>query len=943
MNLKKLIFISVLFCALFTTLPALPHELLEQPLQQDPAILSGQLPNGFTYYIQHNPNPSHLAELRLYVDVGSVDEDDDQRGLAHFTEHMVFNGTKNFAKSELVNYLSSIGMGYANGLNAMTSYDYTIYTFKIPTDDKEKLNKGLMILSDMAYQATFDPAEIEKERGVIIEEWRMGQDAESRIRDKQNSVILAGSRYAERSPIGTFEVISSFTRDTLLRFYTDWYRPDLQKLVIVGDFDPQEILALVNQYFGVIPKPVSPRPKQEFKVPENLTPVAVVATDPEYPYNMLNVMWKKEPSPVQTYGSYLRYLKNSLFFTMLNSRLDEFSKTPNPPYSFAAAYEYPMLRTMSTASIMSMFLPNKAESALTTMLTEAERVQRYGFLDSEFERAKAQILRELQQAVDQKETRESSQIAWELVFNLSYNDVTLSPEQDLELTRSFLTELTLPEINAIVTQLIQEKNMCISIGAPEKEGLTYPSEERLLEIAQHISTQELEAYEDKALSAPLMSHLPKPVKIKKENYDPETGIYYWQLKNGIKIYAKKTDFKNDEVLLSAISPGGYTRYNKEDIPAAELVSSYLKESGFGSFDAVSLSKATADKVVRVSLDVGPYTETLDASCSPKDMELMFQMIYQYTTNPRFNAQDFQSFIQRTKTYYENRNLDPLNVFMDKIDKELYNNHPYRVNLAEVDLDKIEMSTVERIFRDRFADFSDFSFIIVGNFDEKLLKQYCQIYLGNLPTKKRKEQIKDVNIYPISGQKEVRFSKGTTDRAFVSHITNGSYKPNIENDVLMDGLLYVMNEKLRENIREERSGVYFIQAWSDKTPYPKPYYLLNIVMACAPVRVDELNDAIFATLDSLQSNFIDERYIISARETLKQQFKQNIRSNRYWINQLRTNIWLGKPLTEFTNRPQYIDRLTPESIVSAANSYLRFNDNKLSVIMLPENGKKDSKN
>lgn len=485
--------------------------------------------------------------------------------------------------------------------------------------------------------------------------------------------------------------------------------------------------------------------------------------------------------------------------------------------------------------------------------------------------------------------------------------------------------------------------MCISIGAPEKEGLTYPSEERLLEIAQHISTQELEAYEDKALSAPLMSHLPKPVKIKKESYDPETGIYYWQLKNGIKIYAKKTDFKNDEVLLSAISPGGYTRYNKEDIPAAELVSSYLKESGFGSFDAVSLSKATADKVVRVSLDVGPYTETLDASCSPKDMELMFQMIYQYTTNPRFNAQDFQSFIQRTKTYYENRNLDPLNVFMDKIDKELYNNHPYRVNLAEVDLDKIEMSTVERIFRDRFADFSDFSFIIVGNFDEILIKQYCQIYLGNLPTKKRKEQIKDVNIYPISGQKEVRFSKGATDRAFVSHITNGSYKPNIENDVLMDGLLYVMNEKLRENIREERSGVYLIQAWSDMTPYPKPYYLLNIVMACAPVRVDELNNAIFATLDSLQSNVIDERYIISARETLKQQFKQNIRSNRYWINQLRTNIWLGKPLTEFTNRPQYIDRLTPESIVSAANSYLRFNDNKLSVIMLPENGKKDSKN
>lgn len=326
MKITAKFFTTIILAALLAGLAAQPAELMQIPLQQDPAVLSGQLDNGLSYYIMRNPKPANLAELRLYVDVGSVNEDEDQRGLAHFTEHMAFNGTKNFAKSEVVNYLSSIGMGYYNGLNAMTSYDYTVYQLKIPTDDSAKLNQGLLILSDMAHQLSFEASEIERERGVIIEEWRLGQDAGSRVRDAQNAVFLAGSRYAERSPIGTYEVISGFGHDTIKRFYRDWYRPDLQSVVIVGDFEPDAMLDLVKQYFGAIPARVDPRPREDFSVPANLAPQAIVTTDPEYPSNMLQVMWKKDVQRVNNFGEYYNNLKGTLFYTMLNHRLEENSK-----------------------------------------------------------------------------------------------------------------------------------------------------------------------------------------------------------------------------------------------------------------------------------------------------------------------------------------------------------------------------------------------------------------------------------------------------------------------------------------------------------------------------------------------------------------------------------------------------------------------------------------
>ncbi len=937
MKFSAKIIIALFLTALLAGLGAQPAELRQIPLQQDSALLSGELANGLRYYISRNSKPANLAEMRLYVDVGSVNEDEDQRGLAHFTEHMAFNGTVNFEKAEVVNYLSSIGMGYYNGLNAMTSYDFTVFTLKIPTDDSAKLNQGMLILSDMAHQLSFDADEIERERGVITEEWRLGQDAGSRVRDAQNAVFLEGSRYAERSPIGLYEVINGFEHDTIKRFYHDWYRPDLQTVIIVGDFEPQDMLTLVEQYFGAIPKRENPRPREAFDVPENLSPKAIVTTDPEYPNNILQVMWKKDVQRVANFGEFYDELKNNLFYTMLNNRLEEHSKSPHPPYSFAAAFEYPLLRTMSAAAMFAMYTQGGSEEALQTMLTEAERVQRYGFLPSEFDRAKIDVLRSAEQAVAQKDTNESGDLAWELVSAVSNHNVVTSPEFRELLTQQLIDLITLEEVNAEVQTLISDKNMFISVSGPEKEGLSYPSEERLLEIARAVNSSEIASYEDKVVNEPIMENLPEPVAIVREELDSQSNVNIWTLANGIKVYAKRTDFKNDEVLLKAVSRGGYTRYPVSDLPAAALLPGFVGEAGFGSFSSTSLRKATAGKVAQASLGLGNYSESVSASCSPKDMELMFQMLYQYSTNPRFDAQDYASYIQRTKTYYQNRNLEPMNVFLARMSRELYDNHPYYMDLSEVDLDAVSLGSIEAIFRDRFADFSDFSFIVIGAFDEAQLKQYCQTYLGNLPTLKRDDTPVDPGLDTFSGIREVRFRKGSSDRAFAAHFTSGDYQYSLQNQVDMDALEYVMNEKLRENIREELSGVYVIQAWANITEYPKSSYVLGSFMGCSPARVDELNAAIFTTLDSLKAGNLEEKYVTATRETFKQQYQEDSRSNRYWLNQIYSSVWMERPLTEFLELPACYDRLSRERIIAAARQYLNFETNKLSVIMLPEKG------
>ncbi|MDP3114493.1 MAG: insulinase family protein [Candidatus Cloacimonadaceae bacterium] len=936
MNRKRLFTLLMLFGLMLTTLTAIiPNENRSIPLPRDPELMSGKLTNGLTYYIMANGNPKNRAELRLFVNAGSVNEDSDQLGLAHFTEHMAFNGTKNFAKSEMVDYLSSIGMGYHSGLNGMTSYDFTVYMFKLPTDDLEKMRKGMLILSDMAHQVSFEPVEIERERGVIIEEWRLGQSAQSRISNAQNAVRFAGSRYAERSPIGTYEVLSTFDHDTLKRYYRDWYRPDNQSVVIIGDFDPSAMLALVQEYFGKIPARENPRPLEHFFAEENIAPQIVVTADREFPMTILNVMWKKPVEPMQSFGDYHDKLRSNLYYSMFNTRLEEHSKSADPPFSFAYSYDEPLIRTLSAATVFAVVTEGKTEAALRTILAEADRIERRGFVQSEFDRAKIKTLRAAVQAVAEKKTRESDDMTWSLFGTLAHGYAALSPEQEETLIKSLLDSITLEEVNAVAAQLISDKNMFVSLAAPDKKSAVYPTEAELLAIVNSVSGSETAEYADQIVDEPIIAQIPTPGKIKSETLIRRSGVSRWTLSNGIVVYAKKTNFKNDEVLLTAISPGGYSQQPESEIAAGQMLSDYVMEGGFGNFDSVSLSKALAGKVADISLSLGLNSEGFNASCSPQDLELMFQMLHQYGVNPRFEQKSFNSFVQRNRSRYQDRMLNPENVFFNELNAASYNYHPYRKSTTAEDIDQITLEQMRGMFTERYADFSDFTFFVVGNYDEALLKDYLKTYVATLPAKGRMERYKDVGMRTVKGHKEIVFYKGESDRSFVSHFISGDFRFSDENSVSMSALVYVLNEKLRENIRELRSGVYFIQAWNGLDIYPKPFYTLQTVMACSPERVEELNLAIFATMDSIRAGAFDDKYVAAARATLQKSYEERIRTNNYWLYSMQTNLWRKRPLDGFLNLPALYAKLDKATIVQAANRYLSFDKNRLTMIMLPE--------
>lgn len=929
---------SYWLCLLLLTASLLSASLAPQiaqiPLPVNPDILHGTLENGLKYYIVQNAKPANRAELRLYVDAGSILEDEDQLGLAHFCEHMAFNGTKHFAKSEVVDYLASIGMGFANGLNAMTSYDYTMYQLKIPTDNREQLEKGFLILSDMAHLVSFDEDELERERGVIIEEWRMGQDASSRVRDKVSEVAFAGSRYATRSPIGTYESLTSFGREEITRFYRDWYRPDLQTVLVIGDLPKEDALALVSQYFGKIPARENPRPRELFGVPEHPEARAVVATDPEYQYSSIEASWSREHSRYQTIGDFYQNLHEQLFFSMLNNRFEELSNSEEPPFSFAYGYSGTMMKGLAQTTLAAYTGEGKNRTALNVLLSEAERVRRHGFLPSEFERAKVELIRSLEADVEKSSTMDSGALVWRFFGTLMHGNTPMKAQDVLELTKQLLDGVELAKINSLVDDYITEDNLTISYTSFDKEGSVHPSTQELLDVYNEVLASEIEPYEDLEISEPLLEIAPPAGKITKRKLHKASGIQEWTLSNGIKVYSKKTDFKADEVLFSANSKGGYSRYPQEMIYDAQNLGSYLNSSGVGDFDSNALTRVLTGKIANLNFNVSLYEEGLSGSASPRDLQTLFELIYLNATQPRFDAKAFNSFLARMKPWYENQLNSPEKAFSDSLGWLMFAKHPMRKPVSMEDLNKLSLENMEKIFRDRFGNFGDFNFYFVGNFDEKQLEEYCKIYLANLPSTKKKDKQIDKGIRLFSGKKESSFAKGSSESANVSHVSSGKYVNNIDTKVAISAMINVLNEKLRENIRENMSGVYSIQAWQDYLYFPKNQYYISLWMSCSPARVDELNSAISAVIDSVRLGNFDDRYIVSSKAVLEKRYEESISQNRYWLNNMSSNVMNGKPLDSFLKYSELYAKIDRKMITNAARKYLDFKENKLSIIMVP---------
>ena len=794
--------------------------------------------------------------------------------------------------------------------------------------------KGICISSHIAWQLSFDPSEIERERGIIQEEWRLGQSAQQRIQDQIDKVRFAGSRYAERNPIGTINNLKSFKHESLIRYYHDWYRPDLQTVFIVGDCDPQKMEGIIKEYFGVIPKRENPRPKVYYIVPDNIEPRAVTVLDKEQPYTMLRCTWKVKSEPITELGSLYYSFKQDLFFTLVNARLQELSNQPNPPFSFAYIYNQNWLKGFNATDCIMFANEGQSEEAFRILITELARVRQHGFQQAEFERAKQILIREAEKRVAEKRTVNSEDLIWEILDSVSAGDVVLSVEDYEQLLKGLINQIALSEVNDIVDDVITSENLTLSLAGTAKEGVKYPNKEDLLNIYHQATAQELEPWEDIFVNEPLLETIPNPGKITKEKVYPKSEIKQWVLSNGITVYSKKTDFKADEVMLIAQSPGGKAKLKLENYQAADLLSQYFDVAGFGNFDGNALKKAMAGKIAFVYPTLSNYSEGWRGSCSPQDMELLFQMLYQYNYAPRFNEAAFSSAVASMKTWTQNYFIDPTNAFFDTLEVLIYKNHPLKRNLYPEDLNKITLKQMEDIFKDRFGDYSDFTFFVVGNFDEEQLKDYCKIYLANLPAKGRIEKRTDVGVRTFTGKKDINFSKGT-DRSFVSNVTVGKASISPQNNVNKNALLILANDKLRENVRENMSGVYVVAIWNNYDFLPKLSYITQTWMGCDPERAKDLNAATFTTLDSLKSGLFADKYVDATKTTLHKKYEENISTNRYWINNMSENVSLGLPIDCFLDYPTLYDKVNKEAITKAAKQYLNFNKSRLSVYMYPE--------
>jgi zinc protease len=903
-------------------------------LPMDPAVTVGTLPNGLRYYVRANQRPEKRAELRLVVNAGSVLEDDDQRGLAHFVEHMAFNGTRNFEKQEIVNYLERIGMRFGADVNAHTGFDETVYELQVPTDSAQLVARAFDILEDWAHQVTFDTTEVRKERGVITEEWRRGRGAGARMSDKQLPVLLQGSRYARRLPIGDMRVIDTASAATLRRFYTDWYRPDLMAVVAVGDFDKKAIEGLIREHFSSIPARRNARPRTVFPVPGHDSTLVAIATDREATGSSVQVLYKQPVREERTVGAYRRGMVEGLYNGMLNDRLFELTRKPDAPFIGASSGGGRFVRSAEMYTLGARVKEGGIERGLEALLTEAERVDRHGFTATELERAKQDYLRGLEQAYAEREKTNSARYAEEYSAHFLNGDPAPGIAYEYELGRALIPGVSLGEINRLGRESISDRNRVILANAPEKPDVPVPSAAALLAVFERVDRADVAAYADSVSDAPLLEKLPTPGRVVAEKESSELGTREWRLSNGVRVILKPTDFKADEVLFTAYSPGGSSLAGDERYLSAALASQVVSLGGVGAFDAIELQKKLAGKAVRVGPYIGTEEEGIGGSASPRDLETMFQLVYLYFTAPRRDSSAFEAFRANAKAALANRGASPQAAFQDTLQVTLAQHHPRARPISSALLDEVELDEAMAFYRDRFADASDFTFVFVGTFTPDSLKPLVERYLGALPSTRRKETWKDNGIVPPKGVVEREVRKGIEPRSQTQIVFTGPFEYTAANRHAIRSLADVLNIKLREQLREELGGTYGASVGASPDRVPRPEYSFTIGFGSAPDRAEQLVAAVFAQIDSVKAVGASAGDLAKVKEMQIRGWETSLKQNGFWLGQLAAYDQMGEDPRAILDYRSAVGRLTAETVRDAARRYLNA-QNYVRVTLYPE--------
>ena len=930
MKKTLLLIVSCLFVFSLTTFSQ------NQLLPVDKDVITGTLDNGVKYYIKKNQKPEKRAELRLYVNAGSVLENEDQRGLAHFVEHMAFNGTKHFKKNELINYLEKLGIKFGPELNAYTSFDQTVYMLTVPTDSINILKTGFLVLEDWAHNLSFDTTEINKERGVVIEEWRLGRGANMRMLDKQLPILFKGSRYAERLPIGKKEIIESANYETIKDFYKDWYRPDLIAVAAVGDFDVNEIENYIKQHFSNLHSPENERERKVYDIPGHEDTYFAIASDKEATYSTVSLYYLQKPREVRDLAGYKNQLIHDIFYGILNDRLNELTTSSNPPFSYAFAGDSRFAKSSDISFLTAMVKEGGIETGFEALLREAERVKEFGFTSTELERQKTSYLRTAEKRLAEKDKTESSQIIREFDNNFLYGDPIISIEDQYKLAQELIPEITLDEVNTVSSELLKHENRVVMVNSPEKESLKIPTEEELSAIIAKVGSEKITPYEDKVANKPLVETVPSPSPVVSSKNIERLGLIEWTLKNGVKVFLKPTDFKNDEIVFSAFSPGGSSLVKDEDFLSAQNSPALVRESGLNGFNKTELDKYLSGKIVTVSPYIGFYYEGLNGGASPKDAETLFQLIYSYFTSPRIDSTGFLSLKSKMKSYLENKSNNPQSAFNDTLTVTLTDYHFRSRPLTVKMLDEITPDKSLNIFKERFRDAGDFTFVFVGNIDTAVFKPLVETYLGGLPSFNSNERPVDLRYHNITGTIEKEVDKGIEPKSSVAIVYVGDMNWSRKEEHTMESLVDVLDIKLREILREDKGGTYGVYAYDQIYRIPTAHYSINFGFGCNPDRVDELVQAFYSVLDSIKTFSPDDVVMTKIKETQKRQRELNLKQNNFWDNEISDYLENNDDPMQILSYNQWVDELTADDIKNAADKYL--GDNVVKVVLYPESEK-----
>ncbi len=910
---------------------------LKAKLPQDPDVVTGKLDNGLTYYIRNNHKPANKVELRLAVKAGSILENEQQLGLAHFMEHMNFNGTKNFQKNDLVSYLQSIGVQFGADLNAYTAFDQTVYILPIPTDKPGNLEKGFQIIEDWAHNAMLTDKDIDEERGVVLEESRLGKGANDRMMKKYFPKMAEGSLYAQRLPIGKDEILKHFTYDKVRSFYHDFYRPDLQAVIIVGDIDVATAKKMLVAHFAGLKNPSPEKPRNYITVTPRKAPEAMVVTDKEATNTILNIKFpytKKSENVVV--GDYRKDLVRSLAMQMMNMRFTDLAQGGNPPFAFGQVGNDDLIHGYESFEAFAVVGADGVDKALMATTAELLKAKEYGFNASELELARKDMMSNIEKVHNEKATTDSKNYVEEYIRAFLDKESFPGIDNEYSYYKAMLPTITVAEVNAVAKKWMENKNTFTLVTAPDKSDVKLPTDKELLELTAKGFKQEIKKEEEKKVASSLMTTKPTAGKVVSTQKEDGFNATTYTLSNGIKVTIKPTDFKSDEILMKGIKKGGTNGYGVADRSNAKFATDLMDAMGYGSFSPTDIEKVLAGKKIEASMVIGDVDDEVNCSSTITDFESMLQLTYLQIMQPRKDAELFKAFKDKQSSMVKFISGNPQAAFSDTTIKTLYGNNPLArmVIPTSADFDKLDLDRAMAIYSNEFGSADGYHFMVVGNVKPETVIPLLETYLGSIPSKGKSAEFKDNGVRPIKGMNTLKFNKGKEKKSMILSIYYNETPYSEDFALKTKAVAEVLNIKVIEELREKMGAIYGggFNANVGKEPYER--YSIQLALPCGPENVDKLIAASADEINKLKQNGPDAKDLDKVKSQWKEKYKTDIKENKFWAEKMQSALFWGRDKDRVLNYESYIDKLTPADIQETAKKLFTGN-NQFTSILYPE--------